>query len=111
DSRLLIHLVDASNPRWSQQVQSVERILQELSLSEIPSLLVLNKADLVTPQTLEAISRQFATNSLRPVISIAATDQRTMRPLLEKIGEMLSRDIGLSPREEQLDAQRLSRIA
>ncbi|HZE64745.1 MAG TPA: GTPase HflX, partial [Pyrinomonadaceae bacterium] len=111
DSRLLIHLVDASNPRWSQQVESVERILQELSLTEIPSLLVLNKADLVTPETLEAISRQFATSSGGPVISIAATDQRTMRPLLEKIGEMLSRDIGLSPREEQFDARRLSRIA
>src|SRR5713226_296738 len=72
DSRLLIHLVDISNPRWSQQIQSVERVLHELSLTEIPSLLALNKADLVTPETLEAISRQFATNSGRPVISIAA---------------------------------------
>jgi GTP-binding protein HflX len=111
DSRLLIHLVDAANPRWSQQVQSVERILQELKLAEIPSLLVLNKADLVTAETLEAISRQLTLNSTRPVISVAANDQRTLRPLLEKIGEMLSRDIGLSAREAQFDAERLSRIA
>ena len=27
DSRLLIHAVDVSNPRWVQQVQSVKRIL------------------------------------------------------------------------------------
>src|SRR4029078_10182670 len=101
DSRLLIHLVDASNPRWAQQVESVERILQELKLTEIPSLLVLNKADLVTPEILEAISRQLASNSGRPVISIAATDRQTLRPLLEKIGELLSRDIGLPAGEEQ----------
>jgi GTPase len=107
----LIHLVDAANPRWSQQVQSVERILQELNLAEISSILALNKADLVTPETLEAISRQLAANNARPVISIAATDQRSLRPLLEKIGEMLSRDIGLSTHEERFDAQRLTRIA
>jgi 50S ribosomal subunit-associated GTPase HflX len=85
--------------------------LQELNLAEIPSLLVLNKADLLTPEMLEAISRQLAGNNARPVISIAATDQRTLRPLLEKIGEMLSRDIGLSTRDEQFEAQRVSRIA
>ena len=111
DSRLLIHLIDASNPRWSQQVESVERILQELKLTEIPSLLVLNKADLVTPEMLEAISRQLESNSARPVISVAATDRQTLRPLLEKIGELLSRDIGLPASEEQFDARRFSRIA
>ena len=111
DSRLLIHLVDASNPRWVQQVHSVERILQELNLAEIPSLLVLNKADLLTPETLEAISRQLQGNNARLVISIAATDRQTLRPLLEKIGEMLSRDIGLATSEEQFAAQALSRIA
>ena len=62
-------------------------------------------------ETLAAISRQLASNSARPVISLAANDQRTLRPLLEKIGEMLSRDIGLSAREEQFDADRISRIA
>ena len=111
DSRLLIHLVDASNPRWAQQVASVERILQELNLAEIPSLLVLNKADLLTPETLEAITRQLEGNNARLVISIAATDRQTMRPLLEKIGELLSRDIGLSTGKERFAAQPLSRIA
>ena len=47
ESRLLIHLVDVSNPRFVQQIESVERILRELQLAEIPTVLALNKADLV----------------------------------------------------------------
>ena len=46
-SSLLIHLVDAANPRWQQQVESVNRTLAELELQEIPRLLVFNKTDLV----------------------------------------------------------------
>src|SRR5687767_4310581 len=60
DSRLLIHLIDISNPRWSQQIQSVERILEELQISRIPSILALNKADLVDSDSLEIIARQLA---------------------------------------------------
>jgi hypothetical protein len=52
-----------------------------------------------------------AANSSRPVIAIAATDRQSLRPLLEKIGEMLSRDIGLSPYEEPVAADLVSRIA
>ena len=95
DSRMLIHLVDISNPRWAQQIQSVERILQELHSAEIPSILALNKADLVDLDTLEAISRQLAQNGNREVVTIAATDRRTLPPLLEKVGKMLSQDLGL----------------
>lgn len=108
DSTLLIHLVDISNPRWSQQIQSVERILEELKFAQIPSILVLNKADLVDDETLEGISRHLAQGGEREVVSIAATDRKTLPPLLEKVGQMLSQDLGLN-RNEAL--ARVSRIA
>src|SRR5256886_2397667 len=54
-SSLLIHLVDAANPRWRQQVDSVERTLMELKLNEIPRLLVFNKIDRVDSDTLTAM--------------------------------------------------------
>lgn len=111
ESRLLLHLVDVANPRWSQQIESVDRILRELDLARIPSLLVLNKADLVSAETLAAISRQLQLNSARPVVSIAATDRQTLRPLLEKIGELLSRDIGLPAPEETPATRPLLRTA
>jgi GTP-binding protein HflX len=111
DSRLLIHLVDISNPRWSQQIQSVERILEELKIAQIPSILALNKSDLVDPDALQAIARQLAQAGSREVVSVAATNPRTLQPLLEKVGEMLSRDLGLSEVESSLSADRLSLIA
>jgi GTP-binding protein HflX len=111
DSRLLIHLVDISNPRWSQQIQSVERILEELHVAQIPSILALNKADLVDVETLQAISRQLTQAGGRDVVTISATNKKTLQPLLAKVGEMLSRDIGLTGDERAFPSDRLSRIA
>jgi len=109
DSRLLIHLVDISNPRWPQQIQSVQRILEELQVAQIPTILALNKADLIATDEAEAISRQLAQAGSREVVAISAIDRSTLRPLLEKIGEMLSRD--LSATNSQDKQNRLSRIA
>ena len=111
DSRLLIHLIDISNPRWSQQIQSVERILEELQIAQIPSILALNKADLVDADGLQVISRQLAQAGDREVVTISAANPRTLQPLLDKVGEMLSRDLGLDEGEKALSATRLSRIA
>ncbi len=77
-SRLLIHLVDAANPRWEQQVASVEAILTELEFNEIPRLLVFNKTDLLDPPTIDAMVRQVS------------LDPRTLQPLLRSIDAALS---------------------
>jgi GTP-binding protein HflX len=45
EADLLLHVVDASDPRHGQQAQSVERILGTLDLEGTPRLLVFNKAD------------------------------------------------------------------
>jgi GTP-binding protein HflX len=111
DSRLFIHLVDISNPRWSQQIEAVERILEELHIAQIPSILTLNKADLVDIETRQAISRQLAQGGAREVVAISATERSTLPPLLEKVGEMLSQDLGLSGGEKAFGTGRISRIA
>jgi GTP-binding protein HflX len=107
DSDVLIHLVDASNPRWQQQLESVERILGELDFGQIPRLLVFNKADLVSSQTLEAMIRLASQNGAREAISISATQPETLRPMLEKTGAMLARNLVERPvtPEEQLSEE------
>jgi len=109
DSRLLIHLVDISNPRWPQQIQSVERILQELKVAHIPTILTLNKADRVPADEVETVIRQLQQAGARAVVAVSALNRSTLTPLLEKIGEMLSRDLHINTGGDEAD--RLSRIA
>jgi GTP-binding protein HflX len=47
-ARLLLHVVDASNPAAEEQVQAVNQVLKELGCSDKPTLLVLNKIDRLT---------------------------------------------------------------
>lgn len=112
ESRLLIHLVDASNPRFIQQIGSVERILRELHLAEIPTLLALNKADLIDANTIQAVYRQVNQEGARDAVVISATDARSIEPLLEKAGAILARNLTtrLHP-EDDREAEWLSRIA
>ena len=110
DSTLLLHLVDVANPRWAQQIESVEKILTELKFAQIPSILVLNKADLLEPELAPAISRQLSQGGEREVVAISAIDRKTLPPMLEKIAQMLSHDLGLTEQASYNDA-RTSRIA
>jgi GTP-binding protein HflX len=93
DSNVLIHLLDAANPRWEQQLESVEKILTELELNNIPRLVVFNKADLVDRDTLDAILRQTCATGSRRCVSVSAPDPRTLRPMLEAVGSLLARDL------------------
>jgi GTP-binding protein HflX len=44
-ARLLLHVVDASNPTAEEQIQAVNRVLEELGCAGKPTLPVLNKVD------------------------------------------------------------------
>jgi GTP-binding protein HflX len=48
-SDLLLHVVDASNPEWDQQVQQVQSVLTEIGADTIPQVMVFNKIDLMDP--------------------------------------------------------------
>src|SRR5437660_10731218 len=50
-ARLLLHVVDASNETAEDQIKAVNAVLNELGCGEKPSLLVLNKADLVKDES------------------------------------------------------------
>jgi GTP-binding protein HflX len=42
---LLLHVVDASNPRRDEHVEAVNRVLEEIGASAIPQILIYNKID------------------------------------------------------------------
>ncbi|HVF54921.1 MAG TPA: GTPase HflX [Pyrinomonadaceae bacterium] len=93
DSDLLIHLVDASQTRWEQQLESVERILSDLGHTEIPRLVVFNKADLMPREEMEAILRQASQNNSRECLAVSAVKPASLRPMIERAGEILARNL------------------
>src|ERR1700730_6193890 len=93
DSNLSTHLVYSPNPRWVQQVESVERILGELQMAEIPRLMALNKTDLVEPENMDGIVRQMQTSGQRECVGISATKAHTLQPLLQKAGAILAHSL------------------
>ena len=86
DSNLLVHVVDASNPRVLQQIASVNKILSDLRFNAIPQLIVLNKADLLAADVTEQLERQISLDSGLTSVTISAIRRETLRPMVEEIG-------------------------
>lgn len=81
DADLLLHLIDASNPRFEQHIQSVENILRELRLHEKPRLLVFNKIDKISGEEAKNLAIRYN------AVTISALDPSTFIPLLKAIEE------------------------
>lgn len=77
DADLLLHLVDLSNPRFEDQITSVEKILNDLDLPHRPRLLVFNKVDRVPELEVKAYCRRFE------AIPVSALKRNSFVPLLE----------------------------
>ena len=45
DADLLLHVVDAANPNHLEQIEQVQRVLNEIGASQVPQVLVFNKLD------------------------------------------------------------------
>jgi GTP-binding protein HflX len=50
DADLLLHVVDAANPHYPEQIQQVQKVLREIGADEIPQILVFNKLDAMNPE-------------------------------------------------------------
>jgi len=76
---LLLHVIDISNPRYEEQIKSVEQILEDLKLHTTPYIRVLNKQDLVDTNTSQALCKDL--NG----IPVSANDPQTLIPLIKKM--------------------------
>ena len=90
DSTLLLHLVDASDRAFDDQIRAVENILVDLDFHQIERRLVLNKIDLVEPEVGRGLAQRLG------ALPISARDPDSLTPLLEEIdrlcfGEALER--------------------
>ena len=83
---LLLNVVDAADPEAESQIDTVNRVLDEIGVNHGNSIVVLNKIDAVTDRTLvDVLRRRFADS-----ISISATTGQGLDRLNEAVAERLS---------------------
>ena len=85
EADLLVHVIDASNSRFPDQVAVVEKQLRELGLDRIPCLRVLNKVDLIAKDYAEIQSREYR------AVSLSALDAKTFGPFLDAAQKTIGR--------------------
>lgn len=55
-SDLLLHVVDVSDPLWRERKEQVQQVLDEIGAGELRQLVVLNKADLLSPEAQRSLA-------------------------------------------------------
>lgn len=88
-ARLLLHVVDASNPTAVEQMQAVDEVLKEVGCADNPTLIVLNKMDQASPDML-ADCRAAAGS--RRCVTISAALRKGLDELADAVVEALTKD-------------------
>ncbi len=83
NASLLLHVCDITSSTLDDRLNTVTNVLSELSLNNIPSLLVLNKADKVSEMQRQTLGYRLSG------ITISAIDATSLSPLLHAIDEHL----------------------
>ena len=74
DADLLLHVIDASSPTWEEQRVVVSQVLDELEVSDRPTLLVFNKIDLLDHDALLALQERIGALSPSSIFVSSVTD-------------------------------------
>ncbi len=84
EASLILHVIDVSNTDYENQIHTVEEVLKELNIKDIPIIYVFNKIDIV--ETLPHISREHS-------ITVSALNNINIEKLLKLIDNELYKSI------------------
>jgi GTP-binding protein HflX len=92
-ARLLLHVVDASNPLLVEQIRAVNSVLQELDCLEKPTILVLNKIDRLSDpaQAVQNVTRQLERRPSR-LVAVSAHTRKGLDDLADAVVAILAED-------------------
>ena len=92
-ARLLLHVVDASNPAMSEQMVAVRKVLTELDCDRKPNLIVLNKIDGVEDYpSVEAMARAQVSEGTQGIVGISAKQKKGLEKLTQAVINALTAD-------------------
>lgn len=97
DASLLLHVVDAADPSFSDHIRWVEQILIDLNLAETPRLLVFNKSDLLGEEQSAAVALQF------DGVFLTAKNRRSFPSLMAGIEQHLWPKTASNPPDMHID--------
>ena len=80
---ILLHVIDISNPRFEEQIKSVEKILADLNLHKTTTIRVLNKVDLVDAQTSQRLAQRLKGTA------VSAKTRSTLMPVIEEMEKLM----------------------
>lgn len=91
DADLLLHVLDASNPNFPEQIDQVQRVLREIGAADIAQLLVFNKLDAVPPEQRPALLQDMYDLDGRPVdrLFVSAQTGEGLGALRQKLAQTL----------------------
>jgi GTP-binding protein HflX len=87
-ARLLLHVVDASNPAAEEHIKAVNQVLKELNCGDKPTLLVLNKVDRVPDRSILDVLMSHH----RHAVGVSAATGQGLEELRDAVIEALSAD-------------------
>ena len=89
DADLLLHVVDASNPDFPEQIAQVQRVLHEIGAADIAQLLVFNKLDALadTAQPTSLQDEYEIEGRAVPRLFVSAGKGLGMAALRERLGQ------------------------
>lgn len=88
DADLLLHVVDASHPRFEDQIAQVRTILAELELGDKQELLVYNKSDLLYEMKKKdtvAFLKVRQSARTQHSVTVSARDRKSLKPLMDQL--------------------------
>jgi GTPase len=88
EADLLVHVVNAAYPAVNRQIEAVEQVLEEIGAASRPTILALNKADLLPEGTFPELTGMAAT---LPAVRVSALQGQGMDELLRCISDNLVR--------------------
>lgn len=95
DADLLLHVVDAANPNFPEQIAEVQRVLAEIGAEHIPQILVFNKLDALDPERRPArVQDSYELDGLPvPRVFVSARDGEGLPALRQLLAQRVTNPV------------------
>jgi GTP-binding protein HflX len=89
EADVLLHVIDASHPRWEEQKRVVEEVVRELDLDDVPEALVFNKVDQLTHDEEDALRNRAHAVYPEPAVYTSTVEREGLGELVDFLEEQV----------------------